>query len=179
MSNPYSWWHHQIEPFSVLQAICAGNSPVPDEFPAQKPVTRSFDVFFDLRLNQRLSKQSWGWCFETIPRLLWLLCNVQGSYMLFMIKYRAILACHVRSGSTLYHEPYHYIDWSWLSATIIVPKRGCCHHTAHMKRTIFWEKHLVYRSVRSWRCRVWMTIVPIYHCTTRNVKMMTKDQTLI
>ena len=42
--------------FSALQAICAGNSPVSGEFPAQKPVTRSFDIFFDLRLNERLSK---------------------------------------------------------------------------------------------------------------------------
>ena len=38
--------------FSALLAICAGNSPVTGEFPAQKPVIRSFDVFFDLRLNQ-------------------------------------------------------------------------------------------------------------------------------
>ena len=38
----------------------AGNSPVTEEFPAQRPVTQSFDVFFDLRLNERLSKQSWG-----------------------------------------------------------------------------------------------------------------------
>ena len=36
---------------------CAGNSPVPGEFPAQRPVTRSFDVFFDVRLNKRLIKQ--------------------------------------------------------------------------------------------------------------------------
>ena len=49
----------------ALLAICAGNSPVPGEFPAQKPVTQSFDVFFDLRLNKRLRKQSWGWWFET------------------------------------------------------------------------------------------------------------------
>ena len=35
------------------------------EFPAQRPMTRSFDVFFDLRLNKWLSKQSWGWWFET------------------------------------------------------------------------------------------------------------------
>ena len=47
-----------MEKFSALLAICAGNSPVPDEFPAQGPVTRSFDVFFDLRLDKRLSKQS-------------------------------------------------------------------------------------------------------------------------
>ena len=39
-----------METFSVLLAICAGNSPVTCEFPAQRPVTRSFDVFFDLRL---------------------------------------------------------------------------------------------------------------------------------
>ena len=46
-------------------ALCAGNSPVPGEFPAQRPVTRSFDVLFVLRLNKRLSKQSWGWGFGT------------------------------------------------------------------------------------------------------------------
>ena len=53
-----SWWRHQMETFSALLAICAGNSPVPGEFPSQRPVTRSFDVFFDLRLNKPLSKQS-------------------------------------------------------------------------------------------------------------------------
>ena len=46
-------------------------SPVTGEFPAQRPVTRSFDVFFDLRLNKRLGKQSWGWWFETPSRPLW------------------------------------------------------------------------------------------------------------
>ena len=50
---------------------CAGNSPVTDEFPSQRPVTRSFGVFFDLHLNKRLSKQSWGWWFETTSRSLW------------------------------------------------------------------------------------------------------------
>ena len=40
-----------METFSALLAICVGNSPVPGEFPTQRPVTRSFDVFFDLRLN--------------------------------------------------------------------------------------------------------------------------------
>ena len=69
------WWRHQMEIFSALLAICAGNSPVPGEFLAQRPVTRSFDVFFDLRLNQRLSKQSWGWWFETLPCPLCRHCN--------------------------------------------------------------------------------------------------------
>ena len=42
-----TWWRHQMETFSALLAIRAGNSPVFGEFPAQRPVTRSFDVFFD------------------------------------------------------------------------------------------------------------------------------------
>ena len=54
----FSWWRHQMEAFSALLALCAGNSPVTGEFPSQRPVTRSFDAFFDLRLNKRLSKQS-------------------------------------------------------------------------------------------------------------------------
>ena len=41
------------------------------EFPAQRPVTRSFDIFFDQRLDKRLSKQSWGWWFETLSHPLW------------------------------------------------------------------------------------------------------------
>ena len=44
-----------METFSALLAICAGNSPVSGEFPAQRPVTRSFDIFFDLHPDKRLS----------------------------------------------------------------------------------------------------------------------------
>ena len=61
----HSWWRHQMKTFSALLAICARNSPVPSEFPTQKPVTRCFDVFFDLRLNTQLSKESWGWWLGT------------------------------------------------------------------------------------------------------------------
>ena len=60
-----------METFSALLTICAGNSPVPGEFPTQRPVTRSFDIFFGLRLNKWLSKQPWGWWFETLSRPLW------------------------------------------------------------------------------------------------------------
>ena len=65
-----------METFSVLLGICAGNSPVTGEFPTQRPVTRSFDVFFlYLRLNKRLSKESRGWWFQTTLRPLWRHCN--------------------------------------------------------------------------------------------------------
>ena len=79
--SPQLWRHsaimnqialrHQMEAFSALLALCAGNSPVTDEFPPQRPVARSFNVFFDLRLNKWLSKQWWGLWFETPLRPLW------------------------------------------------------------------------------------------------------------
>ena len=72
-----SWWRHQMQTFCALLAICAGNSPVTGElFPAQRPVTWSFGVFFDLCLNKRLSIQWWDWWFETPSRPLWHQCNV-------------------------------------------------------------------------------------------------------
>ena len=71
--NP--WWRHQMGTFSALLAFYAGNSPVAGEFRAQRPVTQNFDVFFDLCLNKRLSKQSRRWWFETLSRSLWRHCN--------------------------------------------------------------------------------------------------------
>ena len=89
---PWSWWRNQMEKFSALLAICAGNSPVHGEFPAQRPVTRSFDVFFDLRLNKRLSKQSCGWWFETLSCPLWSHCNVHHTetraWMIYSLQWR-------------------------------------------------------------------------------------------
>ena len=62
---------NEMETFSALLALCAGNSPVIGEFPAHRPVTRSFNVFFDLRLNKCLSKHSRRWWFETQSCSLW------------------------------------------------------------------------------------------------------------
>ena len=59
-----------------LVALCVGNSPVTGEFPSQRPVARNFDVvLFYLILNQRLSKQSRRWWFETPMYPLWRHCN--------------------------------------------------------------------------------------------------------
>ena len=73
--HPKTWWRHQMETFSALLALCAGNSLFTCEFPSQRPVTRSLDVFFDLRLQKRLIKQSRLWWFETPSRSLWRHCN--------------------------------------------------------------------------------------------------------
>ena len=71
-----TWWRHQMETFSALLAFCAGNSPVTGEFPAQRPVTWNFDVFFDLHLNKWLSKHSSRQSFEMPSCPLWRHCNV-------------------------------------------------------------------------------------------------------
>ena len=60
--------------FRVTDHLCREFTG-PGEFPAQRPVTRSFDVFFDLRPNKILSKQPWDWWFETPPWSLWRQCN--------------------------------------------------------------------------------------------------------
>ena len=57
-----TWWRHQMEAFSALL----------------RPVTRSFDIFFALHLNKRLSKQSRVWWFETPSLSLWSHCSVNG-----------------------------------------------------------------------------------------------------
>ena len=60
--------------FRVTGPLC-GEFTGPGEFPTQRPVTRSFDVFFDLCLNKRLNKQPRGWWFGTPSWSLWRQCN--------------------------------------------------------------------------------------------------------
>ena len=63
------------ETFSTLLSLCAGNLVVTSGFPSQRPVTRNFDVYFDLCLNKRLRKESRRWWFETPSRSLLRHCN--------------------------------------------------------------------------------------------------------
>ena len=86
-----AWWRHQMETFSALLGLYVGNSPVTGEFPSQRPVTWSFDVFVDLCQHNRLSKQSRRWWFERESHSLWRHCNVsdistQNIYTVFLIK---------------------------------------------------------------------------------------------
>ena len=61
--------------FRVTGHLC-GEFTGPRWIPCKRPVTRRLHVFFDLRLNKLMSKQSWGWWFETLSRPLWRHCNV-------------------------------------------------------------------------------------------------------
>ena len=93
----FAWWRHQMETFSALLALWAGNSSVTGELPAQRPVTLSFDVFFELHPNKRLSKQSLGWWFETPSCSLWRHCN---AIIITDILYcRFIISTYAFSGS--------------------------------------------------------------------------------
>ena len=97
-------WDRIMEKFFALLALCVENSPATGGFPAQRPVTRNFDVPYDLCLNKWVSKQSWGWWFETRSRSLWCHCNVNqrnvfwkvaGKYMLAfsLIQWHMIIMC--------------------------------------------------------------------------------------
>ena len=56
-----TWWRNQMESFSALLVICAGNSPVSGEFPAQRPVTQSFDVsLISARINGWVNNREAG-----------------------------------------------------------------------------------------------------------------------
>ena len=79
ITEPKTWWRHQMKTFSALLDLCEGNSPVTGEFPSQRPVTRSFDVSFDLRLNKRWSKPSRRRWFEMPSCSLWRHWNVRRS----------------------------------------------------------------------------------------------------
>ena len=74
-------WNGNI--FRVTGPLC-GEFTGPSEFPTQRSVTWSFDVFFDLCLNKRLSKQPWDWWFEMPLWSLWRHCNVAMIQLMFM-----------------------------------------------------------------------------------------------
>ena len=97
-----------METYSALLALCAGNSPVTGEFPAQRPVTRSFDVFVDMHLNERLSKQSWVWWFDTPSRSLWRHYNVREK----IVKLMFMAWCKTAVTPSLTHWRYGSLAFS-------------------------------------------------------------------
>ena len=83
--------------FRVTGPLC-GEFTGPGEFPTQRPVTRSFGVFFDLCPNKRLSKQPWGWWFETPSLSLWRQCNV--------LWYNEVVTQWILSNISRYRQSY-------------------------------------------------------------------------
>ena len=70
-ASTYCFLGNSIEVIWIPHTLHIVRLSVTGEFPSQRPVTQ----IFDLSLNQRLSKQSWGWWFEMPSRSLWRHCN--------------------------------------------------------------------------------------------------------
>ena len=75
LSSHYSWWRNQMETSSELLVFCAWNSRCTVNSPHKGQQREVFFIFIDRRINKRLSKQSWGWWFDTSSRSLWHHCN--------------------------------------------------------------------------------------------------------
>ena len=104
-----------MEKFSAILALCAGNSPVTCEFPSQRPVTRSFDVLFNLRVYKRLSKQSWSWWFETQLRPWWCHRNWMSPIRGCLPKlYQCTGAKTKKPPLWIWHIHVNFIEWKLL-----------------------------------------------------------------
>ena len=117
-----SWWRHQMETFSVLLVLCEGNSQVTSEFPSQRPVTWSFDVFFDLRLNKQLSKQWKRRWFEMPSHPLWCHCNVSPPSTTCGSD-KTWASWHLKSGPLFTEKKpsYQYRDSHYNPETVVTP----------------------------------------------------------
>ena len=107
-----TWWRYRMETFSALLVFCAGNSPVTGEFPAQRPVTRSFGVFFDLHLNQQLSKQWRRRWFETQTKV------PMSQFDQFVTQWQTVVAFTYFTKIITHSSNYRkvdYIDKGWTS----------------------------------------------------------------
>ena len=126
-----------METFSASLALCAGNSPVTGEFPAQRPVTRSFNVFLNLRLNEWLSKQWWGWWFETPSCPLWRHYNKSHAV--------ADFSCfHKKNIKFLHHWPFMkgIIHWPMES-----PHKGPLMWKVRPRDIMTWSLYCAFRKI--------------------------------
>ena len=97
-----------METFPALMALCQGNPSATGGFPSQKPVTRSFDVFFDLRRSKLLIKHSRRRWFETPSRSLWRHPNDFTQHTYYTPAKKNYV--HVKPGS-----PYHSDNTEWVA----------------------------------------------------------------
>ena len=169
----WTWWRLQMETFSALLAICVGNSPVPGEFPAQRPVTWSFDVFFDLRLNKRLSKQLWGWRFETPWWSLWRQCNelfpyfyigavvscgivvasstvFEYTYTTANMDYSDLCAIQLQNMFEIFLVEIQYLCRLWYNHNTLRQRQNGCHFPDNIFKWISWMKMYEFRLTFHW-----------------------------
>ena len=144
--------------FRVTGHLC-GEFTCPSEFPTQRPVTRSFDVFFDLPLNKRLRKQSWAWWFETLSHPLWRHCKVDIGHYLNNGDWSSISP--QRNGKHLANDistsflPLHFHIYIWKFTEVYskVQLTGSLHR--NRPQEITWSNdELGIRHLYQWRSRL-------------------------
>ena len=139
-----AWWRHQMETFSALLAFCVGNKPVTGEFPAERPVTQSFGVFFDLRLNKRLSKQSWGWYFRRHR------AHYDVTVICLATKWAiAVSPISVRHQRLLIYKAQGYIEYYLKSISLEWRHNGCAGVSNHQLHNCFLSRLFRQRSKKT------------------------------
>ena len=113
--------------FRVNGHLC-GEFTGPGEFPTQRPVTRSFDVFFDLSLNKRLIKQSWDWWFETLSCSLWRHRNVKAPS-------KSLLSARDKTIT------FHFHSTKCFTPNLHVLCRQL-HHDLNLNKNVFWRRNV-------------------------------------
>ena len=136
-----------METFSAFLAICAGNSPVTGEFPAQRPMMRSFDVFFDLRLNK-------GWVNNRDAVMnsgngLALQWNLNQNYTKLSFQENVICKMLAILLKPQWVKPWGWIEW-WMTATDLTWTRflNLCMLNCFEKNLGMYKKriHILYHS---------------------------------
>ena len=133
--------------FRVTGHLC-GEFTSPGEFPLQRPVTRSFDIFFDLRLNKRLRKQPWSWWFEMVSCPLWRHCN-DIPYEWISILFSWLRPCNARPQTEI--RPWlHQCQWSHHEGCLwFLMKSPLC------SQSEAWCQYLLKLFVHLWPCQWW------------------------
>ena len=140
-----------METFSALLALCAGNSPVTGEFPTQRPVTQRFDVFFDPRLNKRLSKQSWGWWFETSSCPLWRHLNEHGEILNY-VSHSTVMWSIIIQNAPKAHKPLSHIHVRFMS----VSSPSQIFH--RIQQYCCYAQCIIEKKLGQWKIRYWLSI---------------------
>ena len=104
------WWRHQMKALSALLAICAGNSPVSGDFPAQRPVARSFDLFFDRAgINGLINNREAGDLRRHRPNYnVIVMISVHGGFPSHRDSYAKMLHAMM---SSCQNAPRNYVTW--------------------------------------------------------------------
>ena len=112
---------------SALLAFCERDPPVIGGFPSWRLATRSFDVFFELRLNKRLGKQSKRRWFQTLSCSLWRYCNANDLLVGGLVWYQKYTLCWHKEKwwASMYVIPVLsilkvHIEWTFESSSDIL-----------------------------------------------------------